>query len=281
MAVINSGTYYLMGGTDDPSGAATTVEEAISAMRTNHDFGVKNNGESIFEVQFSSGLGGLSWNSNASDGRRESTIRPREYGVDGFSFYNCKPSASLINEYEGNGGTAIGDRDPRFEAFFFTENDTLRDNKPYTEILANSGYAWKKYQDSQEVNTQNDNDCNHDVIRYADVILMAAEAKIFQNKIGEGVALINQIRRRADPSGAILPDVESGITQQDAIDALVHERRVELCGEQVRRIDLVRWGVAADFINNFQTGKHEFFPIPQFEIDANEAMTLSDQNPNY
>lgn len=281
MNVINSGAYYLMGSSQDPAGAATTVVGAIAAMRKNHDFGVKNIGETVFEVQFASGLGGLSWNSGSSTGRQESTIRPHEYGVDGFSFYNCKPSADLIAEYEGNGGTGIGDRDPRVEAFFFTQNDTLGNGTPYNNIFVNSGYAWKKYQSSDFVSTGNDNDCNHDVIRYADVILMAAETKIFQNKIDEGVDLINQIRRRADPTGNILPNVQKGISQQDAIDALVHERRVELCGEQVRRIDLVRWGIAVGNIPNFQTGKHEFFPIPQFEIDANEEMTLGDQNSGY
>lgn len=280
MEVINSGTYYLIGGPNDPFGTATTVEQAIIAMRTNHDFGVKNNGETVFEVQFLGGAGGLSWDGGSATGRREATVRPHEYGVNGYSFYNCKPSASLIAEFEGNGGTAIGDRDPRFESFFFTENDVLGDGTPYADILTNSGYAWKKYQSSDFVSTT-DNDCNHDVIRYADVILMAAEAKIVQGKVNEGVALINQIRRRADPTGTILPDVAMGLSQDAAFEALIHERRVELCSEQTRRIDLVRWGIAADFIDNFQTGKHEFFPIPQAEIDANEAIELRDQNPGY
>jgi hypothetical protein len=61
---------------------------------------------------------------------------------------------------------------------------------------------------------------------------------------------------------------------------------VELCGEQVRRIDLVRWDRAGfvnitDHIPRFQANKHEYFPIPQQEIDANEAMTTADQNPGY
>ncbi len=294
MSVINGGNYHLLGSPSDPTGAATTVEEAIAAMRKNHDFGSKNTGETIFEVQFSAGLGGLSWNSNAETGRQESTIRPHEYGVDGSSFYNCKPSQNtdnqnvgtpLINEFEGNGGTAIGDRDPRVEAFFFTQNDTIDTRGPYIDIFNTSGYAWKKYQSSEFVSTGNDNDCNHDVIRYADVMLSAAEAMIRNNKIGEGVALINQVRRRADPTETILPNVTAS-TQPDALEALMHERRVELCGEQVRRIDLVRWHKAGlieitDYIPRFQKGKHEYFPIPQNEIDANEEMTNADQNPNY
>ncbi|WP_020530373.1 RagB/SusD family nutrient uptake outer membrane protein [Flexithrix dorotheae] len=271
--------YYLIGGDDDPSGAATTIEEAIAAMRTNHDFGVKNNGEAIFEVQFASGAGGLSWSSGDARGLRESTIRPREYGVDGNAFYNAKPSDKLIAEYEGNGGTGIGDRDPRMEAFFFTENSTFK-GEPYMPIFETSGYAWKKYQDETDA-AQNDNDCNHDVIRYADVILMSAEAKINQGNVAGGIELINKIRKRADPSGTILPPRDTGISQAAALDFLIHERFVELCGEQVRRTDLVRWGIAKDNIANFQAGKHEYFPIPQNEIDANQELTDADQNPGY
>ncbi len=287
MDVINSSNYYLIGGPNDPGGAATTVEEAIAAMRSNHDFGVKNNGEAVFEVQFKSGTGNLSWDSNNSAGRNESTIRPREYGVDGSSFYNARPSAELIAAFEGNGGTNIGDRDPRFEAFFFTENDTIEqggEEIPYITKIPNVSYAWKKYQLDrfvQNPSDPNDNDCNHDVIRYADVILMAAEAKIQQNKVTEGIALINLIRRRADPTGTILSDRPVGASQSEAIDYLIQERRIELCGEQVRRSDLVRWGIAQNYINGFQANKHEYFPIPQAEINNNEAMTIEDQNPGY
>ncbi|GEM_PF-182706 len=287
MDVINNGSYYLIGGPNDPTGEATTVEEAIAAMRQNHTFGVKNNGEAVFEVQFLGGAGGLSWNSNNENGRREATIRPREYGVDGSSFYNAKPSPELLAAFVGNGGTAIGDRDLRFEAFFFTENDTIvqgGEEVPYSDILATSGYAYKKYQQDrfvQNPNNPDDNDVNHDVIRYADVILMAAEAKIQQGKVVEGVALINQIRRRADPTGAILPDRPTGASQAEAIDFLISERQVELSMEQVRRTDLVRWGLAPQFIANFQAGKHEYYPIPQNEINNNEAITEADQNPGY
>lgn len=271
--VMNEGPYELVG-----EGSAT-IEEAIAAMRSNHDFGVKNNAEAVFEVQFKGAEGGLYWGSDGRT-RREATIRPHEYGVDGKSFYNAKPSEKLLSAFEGydpNGGnTGIGERDPRFEAFFFTENDTL-DVGPYSDILANSGYAFKKYQDGLTVSSF-DNDCNHDVIRYADVILMNAEAKIQQGKVAEGVALINRIRRRADPTSTILADIDTDV-QSEAIEALIRERQVELCSEQVRRMDLVRWGIAADHLQGFQSGKHEYFPIPQSEVDNN--LNLSTNNPGY
>ena len=285
MEVINEGPYYLMGGPNDPAGQATSVEEAIAAMRKNHDFGVKNIGETVFEVQFLEGAGGFLWSSGNANGLGESTVRPHEYGVDGSSFYNGKPSAELIAAYESNGGTAIGDRDPRVEAFFFTENDTIVQGGkvvPYATKVPQVGYAWKKYQHSTDVSyTSYDHDVNHDIIRFADVILMAAEAKIQLGNIAEGVALINLIRRRADPTGTILADRPAGVSQEEAMAFLVQERRVELSGEQVRRTDLVRWGLADENIEGFQTNKHEYFPIPQNEINNNEAMSQEDQNPGY
>lgn len=278
--VINSGIYSLVGE------GATTVEEAIAAMRSNHNFGVHLNEEAIFEVQFRAGEGAFAWGQDGR-GRAEATIRPREYGIDGFSFYNAKPSETLLNAFEGYGGafgagnTAIGARDPRFEAFFFTENDTVSSG-PYSDIGVVSGYAWKKYQDglnAQNPNNPNDNDCSHDVIRFADVVLMSAEAKIQQGKVDEGIALINRIRRRADPTETILADVPSGISQPEALEALIVERQIELCGEQVRRFDLVRFGIASDFIEGYITGRHEVFPIPQDEVDNNAE--ISANNPGY
>jgi len=277
MEVVNNGPYELMGE------GASTLEEAIAAMRSNHDFGVKNNAETVFEVQFQGQEGGFYWGGDART-RREATIRPREYGVDGKSFYNGKPSEALLNAFEGysgafgEGNTSIGSRDPRFEAFFFTENDTLADG-PYFDIGVNSGYAWKKYQDGQIVNNNNDNDCNHDVLRFADVILMAAEAKIQQGNVTDGIEMVNRIRRRADPTGDILEEYPATLSQDEAFDALVLERQVELCGEQVRRLDLIRWGIADQFINGFVTGRHEVFPIPQPEIDNNTA--IESNNPGY
>ncbi|MGK7395498.1 MAG: RagB/SusD family nutrient uptake outer membrane protein [Candidatus Cyclobacteriaceae bacterium M3_2C_046] len=288
MQVINSGVYHLVGGEDSPN-PATTIDEAIAAMRTNHDFGVKNNAEAVFEVQFKAGEGGLSWDSNNATGRREATVRPQEYGVDGFSFYNAKPSQKLIDAFEriNPDSNEKGNIDPRFQAFFFTEYDTLlkgEEKIPYSDILATAGYAWKKYQHSETVQNPanaSDNDVNHDIIRYADVLLMAAEAKINQNKVAEGIDLINQVRKRADPTSTILPLRPTATTAEEALDYLIQERQIELAGEQVRRSDLVRWGLAAENLDGFQVGKHEFFPIPQNEIDANAEISIQDQNPNY
>ena len=67
------------------------------------------------------------------------------------------------------------------------------------------------------------------------------------------------------------------------IHAIVHERKVELAGEQVRSDDLLRWGRASAFLagTNFQSGKHELWPIPDREIASNPNVSSEDQNPGY
>ncbi|MGM0458668.1 MAG: RagB/SusD family nutrient uptake outer membrane protein, partial [Bacteroidota bacterium] len=79
----------------------------------------------------------------------------------------------------------------------------------------------------------------------------------------------------------LLPDVTAG--GQELLDAIWHERRVELAMEQKRWFDLIRQGRAAEVMQalgiDFQEGKHELFPIPTNEIDLSNGML--EQNPNW
>lgn len=151
---------------------------------------------------------------------------------------------------------------------------------------------------------------NFQIIRFAEVLLWKAEALIETNQDLEGArSLINQVRLRAkngryvqklDGSGPaanylINPYPASGWTQDYARKALRFERRLELAMEGGRYYDLLRWGIAAQAINNyyqvegtkrsflaganFVASKHEYLPIPQSEIDL--APELYTQNPGY
>ena len=109
------------------------------------------------------------------------------------------------------------------------------------------------------------------VLRYADIVLLAAEAKNELAKSGEALPLLNLVRKRArGTNNFILPDVT--VTDQTMLrERIYKERRVELAMEQHRWFDLVRWGRAAQTMTAldkpFQTGKHELLPIPQTEVD--------------
>lgn len=150
------------------------------------------------------------------------------------------------------------------------------------------------------VRPQNNTSCNFPIVRYADVLLMAAEADLKVNGTPSVLAVeyYNQVRRRAYGLSPTSPapgvDVAT-FTLQDIMD----ERSRELCFEGVRRIDLIRWGVMATAMqntlndvasnapasytvaaslasNNFllDPNKYALFPIPSaFELAQNSALT--------
>jgi hypothetical protein len=151
---------------------------------------------------------------------------------------------------------------------------------------------------------QNNTSCNFPIVRYADVLLMAAEADLKMNGAPSATAVeyFNQVRRRAFGYDPITPvpgfDV-STFTLQDIID----ERSRELCFEGQRRNDLIRWGImpqvmqdllqdnanrapatyltAANLAATNFTGapdKYLLFPIPSGEMSLDRALT---QNPGW
>lgn len=124
-------------------------------------------------------------------------------------------------------------------------------------------------------------DANVRVLRYADILLIAAEALNENGKTQDALRYLNQVRARARGDRTdILPDVTE--TDQAALRQLIwRERRSELALELHRFFDLVRTGRAATVLGplGFQPNKHEVLPIPQSEIDLSEG-TLA-QNPGY
>ncbi|MFT6688734.1 MAG: hypothetical protein ACJAX7_001759 [Saprospiraceae bacterium] len=147
---------------------------------------------------------------------------------------------------------------------------------------------------------------NVDFIRYADVLLFKAEALIQLNRYTEALPIINQIRARASASGSMplaagasnvykVEPYTSFSSKDYAMKALMFERRLEFGMEGPRFFDLVRWGIAEpvlnaylnvektkrDFLTNakFTSGRDEYYPIPQREIDFTAG--LYTQNPGY
>lgn len=99
------------------------------------------------------------------------------------------------------------------------------------------------------------------LIRYADVLLMAAEAYHMSGNDGKAATYLNMVRERAG----------LGAYSGDIMTAIKKERQMELCFEGVRLLDLIRWGDAPAVLGSlgFVAGKHEVFPIPQDEIRNN------------
>lgn len=124
---------------------------------------------------------------------------------------------------------------------------------------------------------------NFIVMRYADVLLMYAEALNEANgPSAEAYAAINQVRARAR-NGAqptVLPDLKD-LTQAQFRESVYQERSWELCFEGHRRWDLLRTGRYIDHMKKIgvEAGqRHLLYPIPVQEIDVNPAL---EQNPGY
>jgi starch-binding outer membrane protein, SusD/RagB family len=145
---------------------------------------------------------------------------------------------------------------------------------PYKNTgLYNQKYLPRKGETSGQVELNYLN--NFRTIRFADVLLMAAEANNRATAPNDVKAqgYINRVRQRA--FGDMLHNITStGTTLKQAI---WDERRLELAMEGDRFFDLVRTGQAATKITGFMAGKHELFPIPQEEISISGIT----QNPRY
>ena len=123
---------------------------------------------------------------------------------------------------------------------------------------------------------------NERAIRYADVILLLAEANLNLNKLDVAISYINQIRQRAN-----LNNYSGAVSKEAVFEDLVHQRAVEFFVEGERFYDLRRWGLFDETLQscdpvryqNFlggQTGstnKFYYFPIPAKELETNELCT--------
>lgn len=253
--------------------AASVLEEVISggvyslAPNFNDLFEMEgeNGPESVFEVQYTdlegAGFGCLQCSEgNVAVGFSGVRGYTGPLFTPGFSFnVPTQEAAEAFEPGDLRKGVTILD----IVAF----SDTM--DATYTTGNEHTGYFNRKYiPRKRSENAQNDlnltNPNNYRSIRYADVLLMAAEA-YNRGQISDAKAqeYLNLVRRRA--FGDTNHDVS--YTGAALTDAIARERRVELMGEGHHFFDLVRTGKAAESIPGFVTGKNEVFPIPIEEIN--------------
>ncbi|WP_353721006.1 RagB/SusD family nutrient uptake outer membrane protein [Dyadobacter sp. 676] len=221
----------------------------------------QNTVESIFEVQ--------AYKTNGWGGGTEISL---DFGRWGFN----NPTKELVNAYEKG--------DPRLRYTIFSPGDD-RFGQPYDPGKGPNtvtGYLARKYVfDPATMGVAangwtNGEGINYIVLRYAEVLLIHAEALIEQNvRLTDAMADINAVRAR---KGVKMPPVPPG-DQAALRQRLRHERRVELALEGQRYFDLIRWGkdYATSVLHgqgkaNFQYDKHKLFPIPQIEMDLNPLL---------
>lgn len=260
----------------------------------------ENGIESVFEVQYSedptSDYGGS--DGEGGNGYTRGTFttiltRSRSSQLGGGWGFD-KPTQNLYDEYETD--------DPRRDATILNPTDDQIDNADQ-EIYLGSRYLNRKtgmYDESGnaiELAHPSRGPLNRIEIRYADVLLMYAEACCENGDITMAKWALEKVRYRArQGSETILPEFPNyngySDTQDDLRYAIRHERRVEMAMEGHRWYDLCRWGVAKEVMDAYKAteteeaqshmaefieGKHELLPIPSKEIELNPM----DQNPGY
>lgn len=200
------------------------------------------------------------------------------------------PSKSLEDSFECTDGLPIDksplydsldpqkNRDPRLMATIIFPGDTMWDGQVIISNPPNPRYNRKSYLSrTQETFDGNDwESCKHVyLLRYAEVLLIHAEAANELGKTAEALQSLNEVRARVS-----MPPVTT--TNQDSLRmAIWHERRYELGMEDDRFFDLVREGRAAQVLGplGFQSPKNDLFPIPQTQIDLSNGLLT--QNPGY
>ncbi|MBD0400992.1 RagB/SusD family nutrient uptake outer membrane protein [Flammeovirga sp. EKP202] len=261
--------------------------ESLTLQTT--EFGI----ESLFEASFITNgdtWGTVQWNRNDHDNRHLQLSGPRalteiEGAIPekegklraGWGF--LPPTQVLFNAFEATDGRRDGtvlDADGLAKYYgqeFIDGWDT--------EGLVRTKYTTFESETTEEggATPELNYTTNWRLLRYADILLLAAEAYYNQGREADSRAMLNKLRQRAGG----LTDYDASVSGQSLFDAIVKERRVELAYEGSRYWDLVRWGLAAQELSGlgFQAGKHEVFPIPLAEIVGNPGINQEDQNPGY
>lgn len=275
------------------------VYSLVPNYRDNFTVDNENNSESIFEVQFSRDAGGvdLSWGSNPTAGWGQTSARAITYGPRAFGFTDVQPTFALYNDFLIE-KTVNDEVDPRLDATMFY-------NKPGGMMLYGQDFATvygsnandlndlfcRKYQNSD--GDQPDefdwrSGINERIMRYADVLLMYAEALNETGATDQAYAYIQEVRNRVNlPNLAV---TKPSMSQQEMRDQIAHERFLEFALEGHRFNDIRRWGWLEDptrldwlksrdpEFETYSVGR-EYFPIPQTEIDNNPL--VNEQNGGY
>lgn len=238
----------------------------------NFDATINNGPESIFEVQYSGDTNYDFWGNNPQSSWLSTFMGPRNSDFVAGGWGWNQPTKEFMSQWEPG--------DKRKDLTVFYQGCPDYDEHAYKSSYSITGYNVRKFLVSKSVSPEyNTSPANFVVYRYADVLLMKAEAL---NEMGQTTAAevpLNIVRKRAGL------DAVTGLTQDEMREKIIHERRMEFAFEGHRWFDMVRidhGNYAIKFLKSI--GKNNvnkdrlLFPIPQTEIDANPLIT---QNPGY
>lgn len=239
----------------------------------------QNNAESLFEIQ----------HLNDQDPFQGNVLNQwfAPQHENGY-FFNV-PTQDFVDAFEVTEEEVV---DPRLDYTLGREGQTWINGNDFDPAWSPTGFLQKKHlQPLSEIpaGTKGDGSLNYVFMRYAEILLIKAEALNETNRSSEALAPLNEVRKRAresylfdesltgfgDIPEGLLPDITT--TSQGQLRELIrNERRVELGFEFHRFYDLMRYGksYAEQKLSdtNFDYDQHRFFPIPQNEVDINNQI---------
>lgn len=228
----------------------------------------------------------------------------------GYSYGWVKASLRLYQSYDANGNDLRRDYAMQTFSYNATGDKVAVLNSNKATWLGRSCSKWLPEYENVTPKNNGNTSINFPILRYADVLLMYAEAEL-QTAGPTAIAYdaVNQVRRRGYgfPIGTAnaISDLPAGLSK-DAFfrQGIFDERMRELCFEGVRRSDLIRWGLYVQEMNasgnenanwTFNgsqppvaklaglnaVARHQLFPIPVTETNSNKLITQADQNPGW
>jgi hypothetical protein len=283
-------------------GPGKNVYDLVSNYRDNFIITTENNKESVFEFQNAlnpTDSHDDDTDPNNTDNLNYGTSIPPFFAPRPIGFTDGQARRWVVNEMEKE-KTINNERDPRLAATFLFDSTDVRGpdyTLVYGRTFSSLGYSpdpnavpnthdvyFRKFlndftDDGESFHSGN----NYRYIRFADVLLLYAEALNGIGATSQAYPYVDRVRARAGlaPLSSTMP----GLNQQQFLEQLKHERITELSGEGHRWEDLARWGDLGPQLAsrdagfaNFVIGKNEFLPIPQQDLDINPNLK---QNPNW
>ena len=238
----------------------------------NFSSSTENSKESLFEIQYVSDAGMGFWDNENQASWLSTFTGPRGSDLVAGGWGWNQPTQEFINSYEPG--------DLRKDITTFYEGCPKFDGKDYKKSYSMTGYNLRKFLVPLSAVPSYDNSpLNFPVLRYADVLLMKAEALNELGRTTEAAAPLNEVRTRAGLGNV------TGLAKDAFRVKVLNERRMELAFEGQRWFDLIRvnsgqYGI--DFLKSIgksnMSSKFLLFPVPQKERDANPNLT---QNTGY
>lgn len=277
--------------------------------KTLFSYAAENNAEVILDIQFVSDV----YSNNIFQAFAPRSVNanskwvPTRRIVDAYEMKNGLPITDPTSGYDPENPYA--DRDPRLSYSIFLPGDVLPNGKIFNPlptsttgdavgssfVVSPTGFNIEKYVNTEDLSKPANCGINIILMRYAEVLLIYAEAMIEQNKLdGTVYDAINEVRQRPDVD---MPPIVAGKTQEELRDIVRHEREVEFAFEALRYFDIRRWKIAEtvmpgkvyglsykDADNQLQTievpawiqtwdDRNYLWPIPEKETDLNPNLT--------